>query len=211
MNRPRHSSQNRRGAGMTLIEVTVSFSLLTLLLMGVFGVMIQSRQVSGESRQHMVARVALEAQLERMRSIANESEASFAALATILINNPTFDVPGLPPFDPDGAGPLAARPHGLVRVCLDETKEFFTSADGYYFGLPPFNDAVPYPAFGRDLDASERTGGGVVLTALVPGSFYRVLPVRVEIGWGRGAPGAVIPPQLRVNTVIAPKRNFRRG
>ncbi len=179
-------------AGLTLIEVAVTLGLVTLIILPVFGLLLTSRRSAGESRHYVVARAAAESRIEQLRAQGNAGDAEFAGLAQGILAAPTFVVPGLPPT-------VNGAPHGRVIVCLDETRQFFSGADGAHYGAAPW-DAVPYPAFGVDLDAS---GGANVVPA---GGAYRVLPIRVEIHWGREAT-----PKVWLDAVIAPRSGFVRG
>lgn len=200
-----------RRHGLTLLEITISLSLFTLTIVPVLLLLVSSRRTVAESRHAATARLAIEHQLERLRAIANvepsATEADFDDLAALLIDNPTFAVPGLPPWE---GGPQ----QGVIYVCLDETKSFFTNdlplPHDDYFDLPGW-DQVPYPASQLNLDASF-SGSTPTFSALGPSSRYRVLPVRVEVFWGRpDADPSWNLPKIAVNTVIAPKTRFRRG
>lgn len=184
--------RRRARAGLTLIEVTITLGLVVLIIMPVFALLLTSRRSAGESRLYVVARAAAESRIEQLRAQGNVGDAEFAGLAQGILAAPTFAVPGLPPT-------ASGAPHGRVIVCLDETRQFFTAADGAHYGSAPWN-AVPYPAFGVDLDAS---GGANVVPAA---GAYRVLPVRVEISWGREAT-----PKVWLDAVVAPRSGFVRG
>lgn len=208
---PRPMLLRRGTAGLTLIEVAVSLSLFTLLIVPILALFASSRRSVAESRHHATARLAIEHQLERMRAVANTEPTAgtvgFPELAQILTVNPTFAVPGLPTWQ--------GGPQGRVRVCLDETREFFADlspeAHDDYFARPGW-DRVPYPAFGLNLDASFTPDRTPTLSALTPAAAYRVLPVRVEVFWGSAATDPQWNlPKLAVNAVIAPKTGFRRG
>lgn len=200
-----------RRQGLTLIEIAVSLSIFTLIVVPVFLLLISSRRTVAESRHAATARMAIEHQLERMRAIANVDPSAtavdFEDLAALLVGNPTFQVPGLPSWE---GGPQ----QGVVYVCLDETKSFFTNdlalPHDDYFALPGW-DQVPYPASQLNLDASF-SGSTPTLSALGTSSRYRVLPVRVEVFWGQRATDPTWHlPKIAVNAVIAPKTRFRRG
>ncbi|MCO5171207.1 MAG: hypothetical protein M9894_33300 [Planctomycetes bacterium] len=203
--------RDRRRRALTLIEVAISLSLFVLLIVPVLALFMTSRRSVAESRHLATARLAIEHQLERMRAIANTGDGAgtvgFPELAHVLTVNPTFTVPGLPPWQ--------GGPHGRIRVCLDETKEFFTDdspeAHDDHFARPGW-DRIPYPAFGLNLDASFAPDRSPTFSALTPAATYRVLPVRVEVFWGNAATDPQWDvPKAAVNAVIAPKTGFRRG
>lgn len=202
--------RSRRQA-LTLIEIAISLSLFTLIVVPVVLLLISSRRSVAESRHHATARLAIEHQLERMRAIAmvdpSATSVDFEDLAALLVANPTFQVPGLPAWE-------GGAQQGVVYVCLDETKSFFTNdlplPHDDYFALPGW-DQVPYPASQLNLDASF-SGSTPTFTALDTSSRYRVLPVRVEVFWGgRQTDPTWHLPKIGVNAVIAPKTRFRRG
>lgn len=200
-----------RRRGLTLIEIAISLALFTLIVVPVFLLLFSSRKTVAESRHAATARMAIEHQLERMRAIASAEPSAtavdFEDLAALLVANPTFQVAGLPTWE-------GGAQQGVVYVCLDETKAFFTNdlplPHDDYFDLTAWSQ-VPYPASQLNLDASY-SGSTPTLTALGTASRYRVLPVRVEVFWGHSAadPGWNIP-KIAVNAVIAPKTRFRRG
>lgn len=214
---PGHGAARR---GLTLVEVAISLSLLTLLIFPLYSLLFTSRQAVGDARHHQTARLAIEHQLERMRSLANADQGTtFAALATTLRANPTFTVADLPGWT---GRTWTGSTNGRIRVCLDETKRWFANdeeegagAHDDYFAAAPF-DRIAYPttldpAAGTalNLDASldlSTTPPTPTFTALAPTAAYRVLPVRVEVYWG-----AERSPRVAVNAVIGPKTNFRRG
>ncbi len=205
------TSLRSRRRGLTLIEITVSLSLFALIVVPVLLLLLSSRRTVAESRHAATARLAVEHQLERMRAIANVDRSAtavdFEDLAALLVANPTFEVPGLPPWQ-------GGAQQGVVYVCLDETKPFLTNdlplPHDDYFALPGW-DQVPYPASQLNLDASF-SGATPTLTALDTSSSYRVLPVRVEVFWGQaGTDRTWNLPKVAVNAVIAPKTRFRRG
>jgi type II secretory pathway pseudopilin PulG len=200
-----------RRQGLTLIEITVSLSLFTLIVVPVLLLLLSSRRTVAESRHAATARMAIEHQLERMRGIANVDPSAtavdFEDLAALLVANPTFEVRGLPAWQ-------GGAQQGVVYVCLDETKPFFTNdlplPHDDYFALPGW-DQVPYAASQLNLDASF-SGATPTFTALGTSSSYRVLPVRVEVFWGQaGTDRTWNLPKVAVNAVIAPKTRFRRG
>jgi len=201
--RPRRARGAR--AGLTLLEIMVTSSLLVLIVVPVYGLFFRSRQAVAEARYYAVARLAIEHQIERMRTAANEDEARFGRLAQFLTDAPTFTVPGLPRW-------VGGAANGRIRVCLDETQQFFAdtaAAHDDYFSRAPFTQ-VPSPSYQVDLDAS-----GGAFTALTPAALYRVLPVRVEVFWGPDGLTATdardMAPKVAIHAVIAPKTGFRRG
>jgi Tfp pilus assembly protein PilV len=192
--------------GLTLIEVAISLGLFALIVVPIYGLFLTSRQTVAESRHHMTARVGIENEIERMRSIANTDEsptvADFTDLASLLTNaRPTFTVAGLPKWQGGAA-------NGRIRVCLDETQQYFTNTAAThddYFGVAPFTQ-VPNPAFNLDLDASG------TFTVLPLSAQYRILPVRLEVFWGNAQSDPTWDkPKVAITTMIAPKLNFRRG
>ncbi len=205
---------------MTLIEVVITTSLMTLLIVPIYGLFYTSRQSVAEAKYHSAARLGAEHQIERIRAIGNIDEASFAGLAGQLVANPTFTVGGLPRWVnrtwSSGAGDVT---NGRIRVCLDERgaaeggSAVFTNADGSvthddYFATAP-NDALPYPAFGMNLDSSFNYAAvppSPTLTSLATTSGYRILPVRVEVYFGQETT-----PKVAIEAMIGPKTNFRRG
>jgi hypothetical protein len=217
----------RRGSrsGLTLIEVVITTVLLTLLIVPIYGLLYQSRQSVAEGRYMSVARLAAEAEVERIRGIAQRSEGEFAALATYLTNNPTFMVRGLPRWIGTTLAPYAAENgnnNGRIRVFLDEgpaaTSQFLTNtgpvAHDNYFACPPFT-TVPNPAWQTDLDNSLKATGTAFAPVALTGN-YRVLPIRVEVYWGHrplvaGTNPGDLAPKVALNAVVAPKFHFRRG
>lgn len=202
--------RSRRQA-LTLIEISISLSLFTLIVVPVVLLLVSSRRTVAESRHAATARLAIEHQLERLRGIASADPSAtavdFEDLAALLVARPTFQVPGLPSWE-------GGAQQGIVYVCLDETRAFFTNdlplPHDDYFALPG-HDQVPYPASQLNLDASF-SGATPTFTALGTSARYRVLPVRVEVFWGHPStdPGWNLP-KIGVNAVIAPKTRFRRG
>lgn len=200
--------------GLTLIEIIISLSLFLLVVLPVALLLVGSRQTTTESRIYATARLAVEHQLERLRSIASVEPSSVAGvadfenLAALLTARPTFAVQGIPAWE-------GHADQGIIYVCLDETKQYFADdlaalPHDDYFDRDGWR-AVPYPAFGMNLDASF-AAGVPTLTALGTGANYRVLPVRVEVFWGTSAMDAGWDlPKIAVNAVIAPKTRFRRG
>ena len=204
---------------MSLIEVVITTSLLTLLIVPIYGLLYQSRQTVAEGRYQSIARLAGEAQIERIRDIAQRSEEEFASLAGYLSTNANarFNVPGLPKWG-GAAATENAGDNGRIRVCLDETQQYWTSTGGAtnhddYFGLPAFSQ-IPYPAYQLDLDNSLKATG-TAFANLTTGGNYRILPIRVEVFWGHrpisGGDAGDMAPKVVLNAVIAPKTHFRRG
>jgi Tfp pilus assembly protein PilV len=198
--------RSARTRGLTLIEVAISIGLFALIVVPIFGLFLSSRQSVAESRHHTTARVAIEHEIERMRSIANTDEAAtiadFTDLAALLTDaRPTFTVAGLPSWQ---GGPA----NGRIRVCLDETAQYFTNTAADhddYFGAAPFTQ-VANPAYQLDLDASG------TFSALGVTAQYRILPVRLEVFWGSAQSDPTWDkPKVAITTMIAPKLNFRRG
>jgi hypothetical protein len=184
---------------MSLIEVVICMSLLVLIVLPVFSLLVSSRQSTSESRLYTVARAAAESRIELFKSQANAGETAFGALAnTIITTSSTFAVPGLPKR---AGGGLAGR----VQVCLDENKQFFTTADAPYF-VAPF-DQVPYPAYHQNLNGDDDSTTYETLAATpVTSTTYRVIPIRVEVYWGLEAQ-----PKVVITTVLGPRSEFIRG
>lgn len=211
---------DRRRAGLTLIEVVITTCLLTLLIVPIYGLMYQSRQTVAEGRYQSIARLAAEAQVERLRDIATRSEEEFASLAQFLSTDATarFTVAGLPKWVGSTATEMGGA-NGRIRVCLDEDQQFWTNTPGAtnhddYFGCPPYTQ-VPYPAYQIDLDNSLKATGDA-FGPVATGGNYRILPIRVEVfwGWQAATPGVAardMAPKLVLNATIAPKTHFRRG
>lgn len=191
------STRSKSRAGMTLLEVAICVSLLTLIIVPVFGVLLQSRQTTAESRHFALARSAIQSQIEQYKGIANQGETPFGSLAQTINAASTFVVPGLP----RRAG---GAPHGVVRVCLDENKQYFNATDAAYFGSAPFNQ-IDYPAYHQNLNGDDDSTTYETLSATPP-TTYRVLPLRLEVYWGQETT-----PKIAVHAVIAPRSDFIRG
>lgn len=205
-------------SGLTLIEVVITTSLLTLLIVPIYSLLYQSRQAVAEGRYQSIARIAAEAQVERFRDIAQRSEADFAALAGHLsVNaNARFRVVGLPGWVGAAAAENAGC-NGRIRVCLNETQQFWTNVVGPthddYFSCAGFTQ-VPFPAFQLDLDNSLKATGTAANNVPTTGN-YRILPIRVEVFWGfrtiSGTDARDMAPKVVLNAVLSPKFHFRRG
>lgn len=162
----------------------ISFSLMTLILVPMLGLVLSSRGVAAESRHYTLARTTAESHVERLKALANTDALAFANLATTINASPTFVVPGLP-------GRADGQPHGRITTVLDEND---------LDGVADAND-VEMSLGGIDLD-----GNGSSTNALTATSAYRVLPVRVEVSWGREPEAKVV-----IDVVIAPRFGFRRS
>jgi type II secretory pathway pseudopilin PulG len=189
----------RRTRGITLVEVVIAFTLFVLVLVPLLTLLVQSRQTAGEAREAAIARLALEDLVERIQARASGSPADFATLAADLqapggLFEPSYDVPGLP-------GRAGGLRNVVVRVCLDETKASFGAADAPHYATAPWSapPLVRCPSGGLDLNCDGDAADADTLAS------YFVLPLRIEVGWGRGAA-----PRLHQDVVVAPKRELIR-
>lgn len=168
---------------MTLIEAVISFTLLILIVLPLFSLIVSTRQATADARFYTAARIAVEGEVERLKALANVDEATFGGLAAAIAANPNFEVLGLPSRAGGGA-------HGRMTVFLDERNlDGVADADPLEMNLGP-----------TDLNANGATNDVVAANAL-----YRVLPIRLEVFWGRETTAKV-----SFDVVIAPRFNFRR-
>lgn len=165
----------RRRAGLTLIELIVSLSILAMALLGFTRVVIAAMQALRTDREVTLARQAARQVLERMQG------EEFAEIFALYNADPNDD-PGGAATGPGnwvqvfGLPPRPGAPAGAVGEIL-----FPTQLVG---GVPQLREDVVDAALGMPRDLN---GDGIIDGADRSGD-YQILPVRVRFQW-RGASG----------------------
>lgn len=165
----------RARAGLTLVELIVSLSILAMALLGFTRVTITAMQALRTDREVTLARQAARQILERMQG------EEFARIFALFNADPTDD--------PDGEG---TAPANLVQVFgLPPRPGAANGAAGEILfptlvvgGVPLLREDVVDAALGMPRDLN---GDGIVDGADRSGD-YQILPVRVRFQW-RGAAG----------------------
>jgi len=151
----------RRAAGIALVEILVSLTLLAVGMLSLIATLVQNSRLQRATHEKHLAVVGAESILEDMR------RADYGDLISTYGSGGTpgcdFDITGLNPRSSDADGHV-----GHLSFILDETA---TDPIAARFGLP------------RDLN-----GDGDATDVSVAAS-YRLLPVRIRIEWD-GVSGA---------------------
>jgi type II secretory pathway pseudopilin PulG len=181
---PQRRGPSRRGAGFSLLEVTIAITVLTLALAGATSSIVAGDRLQRVNRDSALAEDAVRQGLELMRGA--DLATMYARFNTRVDDDPvgfvspgaTFDVPGLrsPPAN-------AGAPVGTIQ--------FPTIDDG---AGPELREDFVDAQMGMPADLN----GDGAIDDLDHSGDYRFLPVRVSVQWY----GALGTRTLTVETVL---------
>lgn len=177
---PSPSTASRR-RGMTLLEVMLSISVMTIAMVMFSGVVSSTARMGGEKRRASVAAQAARSQLEAMRC------RPFRELWALYNEDPLDDPAGKgsapgPHFTVDGLEALEGDADGFVGTIV------FPQTDG---------QLVESVAIG-DLGLPRDLNGDTLLDDKDHASDYAILPIKVRLEW-RSEYG---PRKLEMHTMI---------
>lgn len=144
--------------GMSLIEVMVSITILTLALAGFLSALLSFFALQQDTKERTLALQYLRAKIEELQSEA-KTITGFQQILSKYIVHPDFDVEGLKAAKDDKDG----KP-GKVIFPLDQNNQLMETATSLEFGMP------------RDLNGDGKADSNATTN-------YTLLPLIVRIEW----------------------------